>query len=188
VAKLPLPGKLNIFGIGVGAVQAAGSDDIVVYDSSDYVQILDRKGEEVWTSTERFGGSSNAVKVKNGVDIQEKETLYFPLRLQPFDMDGDGRQEIFVISNEISTGRTFAQVRLFKHGRLEALRWDELGLTTVWRTRNIAKHISDFDLVDLNGDKRPEVVAAVIQKDSSGLTSGNSFLAVFKIGQLRQTQ
>lgn len=184
VAKLPLPGKRHLFGIGFGPVQDAGVDDIVAFDSRDYVQILNPGGREIWTSAERYGGSANAVEVKTEEDKMSKDLYYMPLRLKLFDMDGDGRQEIFVVSNEISTGRSFARVRLFKNGRLEALRWDELGLAPVWRTRNMAKHISDFVLVDLTGDQRPEAVAAVVQKDSSGLGSGNSYLAVFEIGAL----
>jgi hypothetical protein len=182
VAKLDLPGKLNLFAIGYGPVQAAGGNDIVAYNSNDYVQILGPHGDEIWTSPERYGGSANDVEVKREGEKMAKDLVYMPSRLKLFDIDGDGRQEIFVIGNEIITGRTFARVRLFKNGRLEALRWDELGLTTVWRTRNVAKRISDFVLVDVTGDKRPEAIAAVVQKDSSGFGRGSSFLAVFGIG------
>ena len=48
----------------------------------------------------------------------------------------------------------------------------------------MAKRISDFVLVDLTGDKRPEALAIVVQKDSSGFGHGSSFLAVFEIGGL----
>lgn len=184
VAKLPLPGKRHLFGIGFGPVQDAGADDIVAFDGREYVQILNPGGQEIWTSTERYGGSANPVEVSVEGDRMSKDLFYMPLRLKLFDMDGDGHQEIFVISNEISTGRSFARVRLFKNGRLEALRWDELGLAPVWRTRNVARHISDFVLVDLTGDQRPEAVAAVVQEESSGLGSGSSYLVVFEIGGL----
>jgi hypothetical protein len=158
----------------------------VAYSSSDYVQILGPRGNEIWTSPDRYGGSGNAIEVKREGDRMSKDLFFMPLRLKLFDMDGDGRGEIFVIGNEIPTGRTFSRVRLFKHGRLEALRWDELGLTPVWRTRNMAKRVSDFVLVDVTGDKRPEAVAAVVQKESSGISSGTSFLAVFEIGGLSE--
>ena len=182
--KLPVPRQLSLFGTTVGSVRSRDGKDIVVYNSSGVVEILDGSGNEEWASSEEYGGSVTTIERKSKIDPREKETIYLPLRLRLHDLNGDGRQEIFVIRNDISSGRTFKNVRIFKNGRMEILAWDQLGMRSIWHTRNLSKLISDFDLADLDGDGTPEVITAVVQETGSGLSSGSSYLAIFKIGDL----
>jgi hypothetical protein len=94
------------------------------------------------------------------------------------DLDGDGIQEIVAVKNEDRAG-AFSRLRMFKQGRLEVLKWDRIGLVSVWRTRNVTKFIGDFTLGDVDGDGRTEIVAAIVQKTRNALGSGSSYLAVF---------
>jgi hypothetical protein len=70
---------------------------------------------------------------------------------------------------------------MFKQGRLEVLKWDQVGLAPVGQTPSVAKFIGDFALGDINGDGRPEIIAAVVQKTRNVAGPGSSYLAVFSL-------
>ncbi len=178
--RLPLPRGLNIYGFAYGNIRSAHDTEVAVYNSGGFVRILNRRGKEEWITSERYGGSHLFIEFPDPGDLSDRRYIYLLPRIHLYDLDADGSQEIFVIRNENIAG-AFNRVRLFKNGRLEALKWDELGMTSQWRTRNLAKYMSDFTLADLDGDGKPEVVAAVVQKSGTTLTNGRSYVAVFKL-------
>ncbi len=178
--RLPLPRNLDIYGFACGPVRSAADTDIVAFDSGDYVRILNQRGEEQWASSERYGGSANYFQVPDQEDPKERVKQYISPQIHLFDVNNDGVQEILVMKNEDSAS-AFAHIRLFKNGRLEALKWDQLGLTTFWKTRDLAKYISDFTICDVNGDHRPEAVAVIVSKTKHALSKGSSFVAVFNL-------
>ncbi len=184
VQKLTLPRDRNVFGFAQGAVRNLGNPDIVDYSRSGYLRVRDSKGREEWTSIESFGGTVNALNVKSKDDPKEQDTFYMPSRVQMVDLDGDGLKEIVAVRNEDSAS-AFSRIRLFKQGRLEILKWDRLGLMPIWRTRGTTKFIGDFSLADVNGDGKPEIVAAVVQKTRNVISAGSSYLAVFSLDNLR---
>ncbi len=177
--RLPLPRDLNVFGFGYGRLRADENEEIAAYNPDGYVRILKRNGDEEWITSERYGGSAAYVQFPNKMDAIEKENVYLNPRLLLYDLDGDGLQEMLVVGNESAS--VLKNVRLFKKGRLEWLKWDSLGMRTVLRTQTLPKFIADFALTDLDGDGRPEMVVAIVQKESGMLSKGASYLAVFDI-------
>lgn len=180
VQKLPLPRNQNIFGFTQGAVRNAGEIDIIDYSRDHYLRITDSKGHQEWTSQESHGGSANALVTDPSGDHDEQEIRYLPSRVHVVDLDGDGIKEIVAVKNE-DRASAFSRLRIFKQGRLEVLKWDQIGLVPVWRTRNVTKFIGDFTVGDVDDDGRMEIVAAIVQKTPSVLGSGSSYLAVFSV-------
>jgi hypothetical protein len=178
VRKLDLPGSRNIFGFTQGAVRSPEQVDIIEYSRDHYLRISDPKGREEWTSVESYGGSANLLVTKSKPD--EPEMRYLPSRVDVADMDGDGLKEIVAVKNEDRAG-SFSRLRMFKQGRLEVLKWDQVGLAPVGQTPSVAKFIGDFALGDINGDGRPEIIAAVVQKTRNVAGPGSSYLAVFSL-------
>ncbi len=181
--KLALPRSRNVFGFARGAVRSAGNADLVDYSSGGCLRVKDHKGREEWASVESYGGTVNALIVKSKDDPKERDYYYMPSRVHLIDLDGDGLQEVVAVRND-DMGGAFSQTRLFKQGRLEILKWDQLGLMSLWRTRGVAKFIGDFTVTDINGDGTPEIVAAIVQKARNVLGAGRSYLAVFSLDSL----
>jgi hypothetical protein len=178
--RLPLPGNLDIFGFAYGPVRSAADTDIVAYDSSGYVRILDQKGKEQWSSSERYGGSANFFEVRSKEDPKERAKQYISPPIHLLDTNNDGVQEIFLTRN-LDMAAAFGQIRMFKNGRLEAFQWDRLGLATIWNSRDISKYISDFTMADVDGDRKPELLAVVVQNTKHALSKGSSYIAVFRL-------
>lgn len=180
VRKLALPRNRTIFGFTQGVVRTAGEADIIDYSRDYYLRITDGKGREEWTSTDSYGGSDNALVLKLENKPNEFDKRYLPSRVRVVDLDGDGIKEIVAVNNE-DRARAFSRLRMFKQGRLEVLKWDQIGLVPVGRTRSVAKFIGDFTLGDVNGDGRAEIVAAIVQKTLNVAGPGSSYLAVFSL-------
>lgn len=178
--RLPLPRDLNIYGFAYGDVRHRHDTEVVAYNPGGFIQILDRRGDEEWRTSERYGGSPIFLDFPSKTDTDMRDYISISPRLHLYDLDEDGIQEIFVVKNDNIAG-AFRNVRLFKNGRLEGLKWDELGLVPKWRTRNLSKYMADFNFADMDNDGRPEVVAAVVQKESGALSKGRSYVAVFKL-------
>ncbi len=178
--RLALPRNLDIYGFAYGPVRSHADNDIVAFDSGGYIRILDQRGEEQWASTERYGGSANFFQVPDWEDPKESIKRYLSPHIHLFDVNNDGVQEILVMKN-LDSASAFAHIRLFKNGRLEALKWDQLGLTPFWKTRDLSKYISDFTLCDIDGDTRPEAIAVIVSKTKHALSKGSSFVVVFKL-------
>lgn len=182
VSKLNLPRKQNIFGFARGAVTAAGESNLVGFNADGYLQVSAGNGREEWSSVASYGSTANALITRSKETPSDKDFYYLPSRIHLVDLDGDGRKEIVTARNEDAAG-AFSRLRLFKNGRLELLRWDQLGLKPAWQSDVLSKFVGDFTLVDLDGDRQPELVAAIIQKSKNVVNRGSSYLAVFKFSQ-----
>jgi hypothetical protein len=180
VQKLNLPRNRTVYGFAQGAVRSVGMADVVDYSRDGYLRVMDNKGAEEWVSSESYGSSANALFFRAKDDPKEKEILYLPSRIHLADLDGDGLSEIMVVRND-DAARAFKSTRWFKQGHLMIHKWDQLGLTTLWRSNGLSKFIGDFTLADINQDGSPEIVAAVVQKRRTVMGSGSSYLAVFSL-------
>jgi hypothetical protein len=182
VQRLGFSRTRNVFGFAQGAVRTPAQVDIIDYSRHHYLRIRDHKGREEWTSADSYGGSANALATEAGGEPDELELRYLPSRVHVADLDSDGLKEIIAVKNE-DRASTFSRLRMFKQGRLEVLKWDQVGLRPVANTPLVAKFIGDFTLGDVTGDGRPEIVAAIVQKPRNVTGPGSSYLAVFSLGK-----
>ena len=183
--RLPLPSKLNIYGFAYGAIRSPDKLEVVSYNTSGYVQLLDRKGKETFVSTETYGGGSNAIVFTDEDQDDAQGYIYLPPRIHLHDLDGDGLQEVLVVNNEsnILGGGAFTRHRSYKKGRMEWLRWQDIGIRPVIQSLDVSRYIVDSALVDLDGDGHLEIVAAVVKATDGLLNKGSSYVTVFKMDQ-----
>lgn len=187
-----LPKGANVFGFVHADVTGDGADDFVSLNRDDYLQLFDGTGREEWTSGERYGGKyeflmTNQAYVQNNrlsraePDPMPEDPDYIPQRVLLTDFDHDGKSEVFVVQNDDATGRVLTRVRAFRQGRFEALRWDNVGLTTMWRTRHFAGLISDYYVGDVDNDGVDELVFAVVKSVGDPVTGdGRTYLVSWK--------
>ena len=180
VQKLNFPRNRTVFGFAQGAVRSAGTVDVVDYSRDGYLRVMDHKGMEEWISSESYGSSANALSFRNKNEPKTKDIVYLPSRVNLADLDGDGLSEIMVVRND-DAAKAFKSTRWFKQGHLMIHKWDQLGLTTLWRSNGLSKFIGDFTLADIDQDGSPEIIAAVVQKQRSVMGPGSSYLAVFSL-------
>jgi len=168
--KVLSPRHANLMGFTFGDAMNTGQDVAVVYDKRDYIKIFKPSGEIVWASSERYGGSTlNFILPK--IEPDSENVLYFPMCLDIADINADGKYEVIAARNHDIAKRVLERFRSFTNSQIEVLSWDGLGLSNAWETRKISGYIRDFEIGDFNNDGNAELVAAVIMKEGSIMTT-----------------
>lgn len=179
--RLTLPKGINIFGFALGDFMNNGQQMIVAFDKGDHIRLFAPSGEEEYKTDERYGGSMNYVESwSKGEDVPDR--IYLSQRICVHDLDGDGRLDVVVASNQGSLGRLFRRFRRFESGRMASLSWTDLGLTQMWQTRKISGRISDYAIGDFDNDGTNEVVAAQVAKQGTAITSAKSAIIGYELG------
>jgi len=175
------PGEISVLGLCLGDVLGNRQEVAVAYSQSDYLQVFEPTGKEIWTGDERHGGSMlyYAEPRKDLGDVENR--LYFPLRTIVWQNKA-GAQMVIAAYNQEMTGMKL-EFRKFNKAHLEALSWDGLGLVADWKTRQVSGFIQDFAVGDFDNDGSPELVAAVIIKEGRvAFSEPKSAIIAYEIG------
>jgi TolB-like protein len=168
--KILPPKHANLMGFTYGNAMNTGQDVVVAYDKNDYIRIIQPSGERVWTSSDPYGGSTlNFILPK--IEPDSENVMYFPMCIHITDFNADGKYEVIAAKNQDVAKRVLGRFRKFTTSQIEVLSWDGLGLSSVWETRKISGYIRDFEIGDFNNDGKAELVAAVIMKEGSIVTT-----------------
>lgn len=185
--KMPLPKDFKIFGFTIGDIQGQGKPDIIQIDEFDYLKILSQDGKFIWKSKENFGGTTNFYEtLKKKEEVYRGDAppwrVYIPGRIIINDLDGDGVNEIIINRNHLSGIKLFQKLKLFESGEIYNLIWDETGLTTNWKTRELNGYISDYQVKDASNSGQNELVVALVETPRSGMMEkGRSKILFFKL-------
>ena len=158
--EIKTPGDISLMGLSLGDVLNSPQEVAVAYKQDDRLQIFELSGENLWTSSARYGGSMLYYLKPKTDENQIENRLYFPSRTMTRRETADVI-EVITVKNHDLTGHKLA-LRKFTDAHIESFTWDGLGLTPNWKTRRISGRISDFAIGDFNNDGKIELVAAVI--------------------------
>jgi hypothetical protein len=178
--EIKTPGNISLMGLTIGDVLNDHQQIAVAYKQNDRIQIFEFTGKEIWTSSQRYGGSM-LYYAKPKKDKQEIENrLYFPMRILIRKEKAD-TTDVIAVKNYDWTGQKI-EFRNFTDADVESFSWDGLGLTPNWKTRKISGRISDFAVGDFNNDGKIELVAAVIVKEGSTvITTPKSTIIAYEL-------
>jgi TolB-like protein len=178
--KMPFPKDTRIFGLALGDLRKTGKPDLIVLDPFDRLSIMSQDGKVAWRSTEEYGGSNifYETKKKKAEAYRPQEAppwrVYIPGRIVVRDVDGDGVPEVLINRNAFSMGKLFERLRIPEGGQVHNLVWEEYGLQTNWKTRNIQGYVSDFQVKDADNDGIPDLLVAMqapMEETVGGITS-----------------
>jgi hypothetical protein len=189
-AVVPLPKQFNmIYGFNLADLDGAGTPPkVLVLDGQDYLRVFDRGGTEIYRSSDRYGGSEQALESwpQGGKVTYETFTALEPTlvpvqgRMYFVDILGNGKRQLIVSRNTPSTGYTF-KTRLYDKGKIFGLSWDGLGMQPVWETREVPGYIADFALVDPDGSGNQKLVLLVDQTNLFGMRKSRSSVIILDL-------
>lgn len=186
--RIRLPKGVNIFGFALGDIMNNGQQMIVAFDEGDHIRLFSPSGEEQWKSDEPYGGSMNYLESSSlGGRGDAAERLYLPQRIFVRDVNGDGKDEVIVASNEGTLGRLFARLRKFSSGRTVVLSWSGSEFVPIWQTAKMSGHVSDCAIGDFDHDGRDEVVAVHAAKQGTMVTAARSSIVAYEFAQPRSS-
>lgn len=153
--RLLLPKEANVFNFVY--LPQEERYKIVLVDKSDKLRVYTNTGERQSTSDKVYSGSGIGLTDQfepMGMqdDLLMRDHYYVPLRMIPFNLDGDDRHELLVNHPISVASMFFERYRHFPEGEIHALYWDGVGMNLVWKTRRIKGSVADIGLSDVNND------------------------------------
>jgi TolB-like protein len=178
--------KANVLGLAYGNIMNNGDDSFAAYNPHDHLQVILPGGKVEWKDEKTYGGTVLYFTLPSASMGSSGHPFYLPVRLRCADLDRNGKYEVLAFRNEGGTGRQLSVQRYFSRSHIEALQWDGLGLTTLWKTRDLAGRMQDFTVADFDNDGVQELLAAVVSKEGAIIFSdAQSSLIAFKLKQTR---
>ncbi len=184
---VPMPKALNrIYGFALADLDGEGAPKILVLDQMDYLRVFDRSGQEIYRSSDRYGGSELVLEsypMRAGENPRsgiEPSRFLLQGRMYFEDILGDGKKQLVIPKNTPSTGYVF-HTRLYDKGKILGLNWDGVGMQAVWETRELPGYIADYALIDPDGSGNRKLVLLVVQTGLLGMAKSRSSVVVLDI-------
>lgn len=176
----------NVFGFLQADLDGDGGREILVLDHLDYLRVFDRSGQEIYRTSDRFGGTETVIEydpLRTGEGsrsgIQRKQVL-LQGRMFYQDIAGNGKRQLVLPRNTPSTGYVFA-TRLYDKGKILGLTWDGIGMQPVWETREVPGYIADFTLMDPDGSGNRKLVLLVVQTNVIGMSTSRTSVIILDL-------
>ncbi len=187
--SLGLPDRTNLYGFTILDIRGSEKEELLSLDASDRLRLYERGGDgrwkQVWKSPGYYGGTMNNVELPTTEGSSDRpEKINIKGRMLAVS-DNSGRHMVVINSNEPGgLGRVFKNITSYKSGEIFGLTWDGIGLSELWRTREISGYIADYLIGDLDSDGGDELVILVVTKQSGIRGKRESFFMTYPLGKV----
>jgi TolB-like protein len=166
--ELTLKDPVCVLGLTAVDVDRDGTDEYLGFDQRDYLKLFNAKGGVVWVSSDPYGRTANFFlkdfkqEFPSTVDAPDPR-VWLPPRIVTVDLDEDGIEEI-VVCNNYEPLKLLAQSRFFTKSAVFSLSWDGVDFMENWRTREMKGYVADYQVKDVDGDGKPELLVGLVYK------------------------
>ncbi|MEJ5377046.1 MAG: FG-GAP-like repeat-containing protein [bacterium] len=166
--ELTLKDPVCILGLTAVDVDRDGTDEYLGFDQRDYLKLYNAKGGIVWVSSDPYGRTANFFlkdfkqEFPSTVDAPDPR-VWLPPRIVTVDLDGDGIEEVVVCHN-YEPLKLLANSRFFTKSAVFSLSWDGVDFMENWRTREMKGYVADYQVKDVDGDGKPELLVGLVYK------------------------
>lgn len=168
--SLDLPKGVFIFGFANADIDQDGERDFIYVDDHDRLRIFSKDGELKWKSNSRYGGygltfahtSKRVFSSRSPIKKRKPDRIKVKGRIFVMDLDRDGINEIILGQNFSSLGSFFPNSPSFSKSRIIDLEWDGISFSENWETRHIEAYLADFDIEDIYGDGRDNLLIGLV--------------------------
>jgi len=166
--KVSVPKGFSVLSLAAGNLIGGKGMSALFTDKQGRLTIFDEMGKVEWSGDDAYGGSmlyyTFVEKDEFVKDVSEGRGAYFQPRNIIFDMDSDGKKDVIVIKNNNARTELFGQLRKFKSGSIEVLKWNEMGLSSENTPKKIPGQITDMAVGNYDNNSRKELIVAIIKK------------------------
>jgi len=143
----------------------------VLIRSNNKMEILNASFRTKWSSQKLYAESKKMLiipkKSRHKAAHENDKFFYLNQRIQIDDVDQDSIDEIIVSQQNASSGsRLFQRYRQFDSGLINCLKWNGLGMVSLWKTPEIIGYISDYFWFDRTGKGDMCLLVAAVSSKS----------------------
>lgn len=203
--RLPVPAGVNIFDFSFADLDGDGEWEVVALDKWNKLLVMKQSGKVLWKSEERYGATKRYIGGKSALQMTQQtgairettkvvdgaedvlfEELYVPSRILVTDVDGDGVDDIIINANTPTWTSLVRSSQIFESGTMVGMKWNDVGLQELWRTRKVGGYVVDYDARSHHlplKDGVEQLYVGVVAQGSFGdvLTADESMLLVYPL-------
>jgi hypothetical protein len=169
---------LNAWNFSLSTFGDKAGYHIVVQDSHENLRLYGPDGKIEWKSEKFYGGALAYIEIRNDPGAP---LVHMPSPSYITDVDKDGTPEVMICQNQAFPDRWLARARTYKSGLIHFLKWDPTGLSVQYTTKKFAGPITGYQILDLNGDGREELVLVTVLKTRHVASKGRSQFVVYDL-------
>ena len=171
---------LNAWNFSVAKFGDTAGHHIVVHDKHEDLRLYGPDGNIEWKSDKHYGGALATIETRS-TEQTGAPIIYMPSPSYITDVDKDGTPEVMICQNQAFPDRWLARLRTYKAGELHFLKWDPTGLTVKYTTKKFGGPIVGYQILDLNGDGKEELVLVTVLKTRYIASKGRSQFVVYDL-------
>jgi hypothetical protein len=182
--ELKTPSEVGVYGLSDFRPSTQEASGILYLTPSGSLKIYeDEKGKykKRWSSSERYGGSSNWINQKVENMFNEVNDYKTYINIDPVAWNGSGQGEVLVARNDTFLKNIVGTRPIVKNCWFTKLKWDELGLRESWSTRKIDGYIADNIRAQLPGEKSPQILSLVWLREPGFTSTMGTFKSVLAV-------
>ncbi|MCM2284928.1 MAG: FG-GAP-like repeat-containing protein [Desulfobacula sp.] len=179
---LRVPDGFSILSFTLGEGMGPDSMRAMFTNKIGRLVIFNETGAVEWSGEEGYGGTRMFYTYTETDKIQRDlvtgdgffgKGVYFQPRNLVFDVDADGKKDVVIIKNKDAADGLFGQLRRFKGGSIEILRWSEMGLAPETSPKKLPGQVTDMAVTDYDNNGKNEILITLI-KNANNFSSENS--------------
>lgn len=150
------------------------------FDRAGFLNLGDDRGAREWKSPQSLGSTPLFIEMDRGRD-QLKERIYINSRVAVADINKDGVDEIVTVNNSDVAKGYLAGYRKFTQGKIQIMAWKDAAMSDLWVGNSASGYISDFNVMDMDGDNYPEIIYSVVAETGLVMNKIHSTVFIQKI-------
>lgn len=165
VKELDLPRDISVRSLAQGAISSEEGEELLGINRHNRLILMNTAGHTEWSSTKKYGKSNNYwLMPAQDADTTYRERSYFNPRVDLYTPEGEGLAKAFVVKNREVGGGALGRIKHFEEGRIEIMGWNGIALKPISQTGKLQGWVSDYALMDINGDGRDELLVTVVSR------------------------
>lgn len=132
---LLVPESVNLFDFVYVDLDGDTRSELVTLSPEEQLLVYSNTLKLLYISPRGFGGR------------ERSRGFTTPIRLVVSDFEEDGRKDLILVDNELSSPEILANSRYYKNGQVRGLSWDGKGFIEMWHTNLFKKAVVDFQFI-----------------------------------------
>lgn len=167
--KISVPDGFSVLTMALGNnIGGATVNGLIFLNADGHLNLAADNGQVEWSGEEAYGGSKRFYtyidKDKALMDAADGNGVYFQTRNIVYDVGDDGKLEAVIIKNKEAADYLFGELRNFKSGSIEIMKWNEMGLFPNTAGKRVPGQITDIMVGDFDNNGKKELLVTLVKK------------------------
>lgn len=181
--KFEAPSEVGIYGVQSFKSQNTEAEQLLYLTPSGYLKIYEiesgNKFKKKWSSSERFGGSANFLRLPQTDMFNEVTNEFTYFNVEPVTwMGSDAYGSIMAPKNDDFLRNMIGTRPVVKNTWFTKLHWQDIGMREVFSTRKIDGYFADNLKVQLPWESQPKLLGLLWVRDKGFLNAMGTFKSV----------